>query len=377
MLQLSGDSITLSLKIIFDNILLKGIFPDLWKLANVVPVHKKDDKSILKNYRPISLLPICAKIFEKLVFKHLYNYLISNDLITKKQSGFRPGDSTTNQLMDFVHDIYKSFDHRKSLKVRAVFLDISKAFDKVWHEGLLFKLKQNGIDGLLLNVLSSYLSNRKQRVVLNGSNSPWETTESGVPQGSVLGPLLFLIYINDLERGLKSNVKFFADDTMLYSIVNDEQNSAAELNYDLSLIEDWAFQWKMAFNPDPTKQAVELIFSQKKTKPCHPPLSFNGAQVQLTDNHKHLGLSLDSKLTFENHINEKIDIARKGIGIINYLSNFSPIKTLDQIYKMFVRPHLDYCDIIYHSPSISDPFTNNVYLTSAMERIERTQYQAL
>ena len=163
---------------------------------------------------------------------------------------------------------------------------------------------------------------------------------------------------------------------MLYSIVHNVHISAAELNHDLSLIKDWAFQWKMAFNPDPAKQAVELIFSQKKIKPCHPPLIFNGAQVQLTDNHKHLGLMLDSKLTFDNHINEKIAIARKVIGIIKFLSTFSPIKTLDQIYKMFVRPHLDYCDVIYHSPPISDPYTANVHLTSAMERIERTQYQA-
>ena len=123
MLQFCGDSIAVPLKIMFNNILHTGIFPDLWKLANVVPIHKKEDKRILKNYRPISLLQICAKIFEKLVFKHLYNFLISNGLITKKQSGFHPGDSTTNQLIDFVHDIHKSFE------VRAVFLDISKAFD--------------------------------------------------------------------------------------------------------------------------------------------------------------------------------------------------------------------------------------------------------
>ena len=124
MLQFCGDSIAVPLKIIFNNVLQTGTFPDLWKLANVVPIHKKEDKRILKNYRPISLLPICAKIFEKLVFKHLYNFLISNGLITKKQSGFRPGDSTTNQLIDFVHDIHKSFDHKKSLEVRALFLDI-------------------------------------------------------------------------------------------------------------------------------------------------------------------------------------------------------------------------------------------------------------
>ena len=143
----------------------------MWKLANVTPIHKKGSKQLTKNYRPISLLPICGKLFEKIVFKHLYNYFVSNNLITKNQSGFRPCDSTVNQLIDLINDIHKSFDNRKSLETRAVFLDISKAFDKVWHEGLIFKLKQNGVSGPVLNLLNNYLINRKQRVVLNGSSS--------------------------------------------------------------------------------------------------------------------------------------------------------------------------------------------------------------
>ena len=114
----------------FDNILSTGIFPDIWKTANVVPIHKKEGKQFIKNYRPISLLPVIAKLFEKVLFKHLYNFFEFNHLITKKQTGFRPGDSTTNQLIDFVNEIHKSFDDKKSLEVRAVFLDISKAFDK-------------------------------------------------------------------------------------------------------------------------------------------------------------------------------------------------------------------------------------------------------
>ena len=152
-------------------IFYSGIFPEAWKQANVVPIHKKEGKQFVKNYRPISLLPICAKLLEKLIFKYLYNYLTSHNLITKKQSGFWPGDSTTYELLDFVHEIHKSFDHRKSLEVRAVFLDISKAFDKVWHKGLLFKLKRNGIDGSLLTLFSSYLDKRKQRVDINESSS--------------------------------------------------------------------------------------------------------------------------------------------------------------------------------------------------------------
>ena len=152
-----------------------------WKYANVTPIHKKKEKQDIKNYRSISLLPVCAKLFEKIVFKNIYNHLISNNLLTKNQSGFRPGDSTTNQLLFLVHSIHNVFEHNDSREVRSVFLDISKAFDKVWHTGLLYKLKQNGIDGKLLSLMASYLSDRKQRVLINGSvsNTSWGSARLG------------------------------------------------------------------------------------------------------------------------------------------------------------------------------------------------------
>ena len=190
----------LTLKVTFQNILATSTYPNIWKLANVTPIFKKGDKQLIKNYWPISLLPICGKHFEKVIFNNLYSYLDANNLITKNQSGFRPGDSTTNQLLYLVNEIHQAFEDSKSLEVRAVFLDISKAFDKVWHDGLIFKLKQNGVSGGLLKLFENYLHNRKQRVVLNGTYSDYSIIESGIPQGSVLGPLLFLICINDLEK---------------------------------------------------------------------------------------------------------------------------------------------------------------------------------
>ena len=247
-------------------------------------------------------------------------------------------------------------------------MGISKAFEKVWHEGLSFKQKLNGVDEPLLNLFTNYLANRKQRVVLNGTSSEWKSTSSGVPQGSVLGPLLFLIYINDLEKGIKSKIKFFADDTTLsFTIqISQHQNS-------IMIISSWAYQWKMAFNPDPNKLAVEVIFSTKNIKRLHTHLFFNGNEVRKVNAHKHLGFVMDSKLTFSNHINGKITKARKGIGIIKYLSKYAPVKTLDQIYKMFVRPHLDYCDVIYHTPATLNGFNRS---TSLMESLEKVQYQA-
>ena len=222
----------------------------------------------------------------------------------------------------------------------------------------------------------NYLNNRKQRVVLNGSYSSYSTVQSGVPQGSVLGPLLFLIYINDLERNIKSNVKFFADDTMLYSIVKDPAISANNLNHDLDIIQQWDYQWKMEFNPDPTKQATEVLFSCKKSSPSPPRLIFNGIAVAKVNDQRHLGLILDSRLSFEKHINEKIMKSKKNVGILKHLSKFLPLKTLDQMYKALVRSHLDYCDIIYHIPSHQNQAPLGVTLNSLMEKVERIQYQS-
>ena len=160
MLQLCGNSICKPLELIFHQAMESGSFPSEWKKGNMVPIHKKDDKQCLKNYRPISLLTICGKIFEKLIFNEMFKFFIENELISPNQSGFKPGDSCINQLLTITHEIYKSFD--EGSEVSGVFLDISKAFDKVSNEGLIFKLKQNGISGSLLNLLCDFLRNRKQ-----------------------------------------------------------------------------------------------------------------------------------------------------------------------------------------------------------------------
>ena len=194
----------------------------------------------------------------------MFGFFIENDVISEHQSGFKSGDSCTNQLLSITHEIYQSFD--EGFDVCSIFLDISNAFDKVWHDGLILKLKQNDISDNLLNLLSNLLRKRNRRVVLNEETSSWADVNAGVPQGSILGPLLFLIYINDLADGLSSNAKLFADNTSLFSVVHNPNTTAKDLNNDLVKISGWAYQWKMSFNLDPSNEAQEVIFSRKAKK---------------------------------------------------------------------------------------------------------------
>ena len=376
MIKLSDDALVLPLKIIFANCLRRGLFPEIWKHANVVPVHKKNEKNLKGNYRPISLLPIFGKILEKLVYDSLYTHLVSCEVLDPNQSGFRPGDSTVNQLLSITHTIFQAFDCNPPLDVRSVYLDISKAFDRVWHDGLIYKLKRCGVSGQLLLLIQSFLGGRKQRTVLNGQSSNWGDISAGVPQGSILGPLFFLVYINDLAIGLRCNVKLFADDTSLFAVVEDSNTAASDMNHDLDLISQWAHTWRMSFNPDPQKQAVELTFSRKKIEIDHPVILFNDIPVEEVAEHKHSGIILDSKLSFSAHIKSAISKARKGIGLLKYLSKYLPRHTLSELYKLYVRPHLDYGDVIYHIPAKVCEFSQNIILSNLVEKLESVQYSA-
>ena len=349
MIEICDCSIVEPLCLIFEKCLDTGKYPSIWKKANLVPVHKKGSRQCKKNYRPISLLPLFGKMFEKLIYDYIYEHLCDNVLLTQHQSGFRPGDSTVNQLLAISHKIYCAFDDVPSKETRAVFLDLSKAFDRVWHKGLLYKLECSGISGSLLALIRDFLANREQRVLLNGKNSEWATISAGVPQGSVLGPLFFLVYVNDLVDDLNSDVKIFADDTSLFSVVNL-----------------WAWQWKMQFNADKT---VELIFSTKRVKAIHPPLLLGNDMVNEKAEHKHVGMVLDSKLDFQSHIKEAILKARRGIGLMRHISNYVSWNVLNQMYKLYVRPHLDYGDIVYHRH-------DHEMLQSFTRELEQTQYLA-
>ena len=252
----------------------------------------------------------------------LFNYFQSNRLFTPSQSGFPPGDSCIAQLLSIIHEIQTAFDENPTVDVRGVFLDLPKAFDKVWHDGIIFKLKADGVEGELLSLLKNYLENREQRVVLNGQTSEWRKIMSGIPQGSVLGPLLFLIYINDLPDGINSLCKISVDDTSLFSKFSDIYKSASNLNDDLEKVSYLVYQWKMQFNPDPNKQANEVIFSRKTSSNnlSHPPIKFSNNNISKCPDQKHLGIALDSKLNFNAHGDQKIKKRNRIIGLIRRLS---------------------------------------------------------
>ena len=212
------------------------------------------------------------------------------------------------------HEILSAFDD--SHEVRGVFLDMSKVFDRVRYEGLLFKLQQNRISGELITVIKDFLSCRKQRVVLNGQHSSWADVKAGVPQGSILSPLLFLIYINDLPNDLNSNGLNSLQMIRQFSVVRNITDSANLLSSDLSKINEWTLQWKMSFNPDPIKQAQEIIFSRKTSQRNHPGLMFNNSIVNVTSIHKHLGMIFDSKLSFDEHLKSVLKKISKTVGLL-------------------------------------------------------------
>ena len=327
---------------LFNYSLSQGIFPDVWKQANVSPLYKKDDPSLVCNYRPISLLSSIGKVMEKIIHKHMFNYFNDHSIITCLQSGFVPGDSTVNQLVDIYNTFCKALDN--GLEVRAVFCDISKAFDRVWHKGLIYKLKRAGINGLLLDWLSDYLTNRKQRVVIPGGRSDWQFIRAGVPQGSILGPLLFLLYINDIVTDIQSCVRLFADDTSLYIIVDNPISAAEMINTDLETIHRWAEKWLVKFNPS---KSESLLVSRKNNRNMHPPLIMNTVYINEVQHHKHLGVILSNDGTWHEHINLITSKAWQKIYVMRKLKFMLDRDSLNKIYISFVRPTLEYANIVW------------------------------
>ena len=236
-----AEPLTPILTLIFSASLKQGQTPDDWKEANVSPIFKKGDKSQPANYRPVSLTYVCSKVLEHIIHSHLMNYFENNQILCDHQHGFRKHSSCESQLLTTGSD--------NSQQIDAILLDFSKAFDKVPHQRLLIKLEHYGVRGTTLQWIKSFLSNRTQKVVIEGKSSSSAPVTSGVPQGTVLGPLLFLAYINDLPSKVHAKARLFADDCLLYHRIKTDED-AESLQDDLNKLQDWEADWKRHFNPD-------------------------------------------------------------------------------------------------------------------------------
>ena len=301
---------------LFNQSLRVGIVPSSYKEGNVCPIPKTGDLSLVSNYRPISLLNSEDKVLERLVFKHLFNHLRDNNLLSFLYNTFCQALASGKE-------------------VRAVFCDISQAFDRVWHAGLLAKLQAVGVSGNIHTWFAEYLSDRKQRIFLPGAVSDWTYIRAGVHQGSILDPLPFLLYINDIVNDIGSNIRLFADDTSLFIIVDDPVTAAGCINADLG---------RITFNPSKTET---LLISRKLNKPLHPPLFMQNHQISEVDSHKHLGLYFSNDCTWHQHINHITVKAWARINIMRKLKFKLDRKSLETIYKAFIRPLIEYGDIIW------------------------------
>ena len=258
------DEIAPVIKVIFDKSLQTGTLPTEWLTANVMPVFKKGDKSLAANYRPISLTCILCKVLEHILASNIVKHLDAQEIMYDMQHGFREKRSCETQLVMMIEDLARNVSAGNQTDV--ILPDFSKAFDKVSHSKLLWKMHQYGIRGKVLSWIQAFLGNRSQQVVIDGEESDSIPVNSGVPQGSVLGPILFLAYINDLPGGISSQVRLFADDTALYLTIKGEEDSSA-LQKDLDTLSVWESKWDMQFNP--SKCQVVQVTGSKSKKPIN------------------------------------------------------------------------------------------------------------
>ena len=259
-LKLCAAEVSPFLQFIFTQSLNEGILPSDWLKANITPIYKKGDRSVPANYRPISLTSVCCKIMEHIIFHACMAHLENNDIINSAQHGFRPGYSCTSQLINIVEHLAKDMDSQKQIDM--IFLDFSKAFDTVPHQRLLTKLQYYGINNKIYHWISNWLTKRSQRVLVNGSSSSYVPVISGVPQGTVLGPLMFLLYINDINKNIiSSKLGLFADDCVIYKTIYNKDDSIT-LQKDLSTLSDWARIWQMNFNID---KCILLRFTRSRS----------------------------------------------------------------------------------------------------------------
>ena len=340
MLKKCAETLQHPLYILFNESLKSSYFPTAWKLAHVVPIYKSGDKSLIQNYRPVSLLNIVSKVFEVLVYERIFSHV--RNMISDSQHGFYSGRSTTTNLLNFSEYVYDAFDNR--CQVDTIYTDFSKAFDKVNHAILLSKLGKFGIHGSLLRWIKSYLLNRSQLVTVNACKSNVITVPSGVPQGSHLGPLFFLLFINDIgDYILHGRFLLYADDLKLFlRIINIEDCHL--LQQDLDSLLDWCNKNKLFFN---FAKCVVNSYTKGRNVIINA-YTLDGKPLARVSEFKDLGVWFDTSFTYILHIRKTINKCFQTLGFIRRVTvNFTDPSALFFLYNSMVRSLLEYACVVW------------------------------
>lgn len=354
-LKMTKPIIYLIFAALFQQSLDTGIVPDDWNIGCITPIYKSGDRSMPSNNRPISLTSIPGKLLEHIISSAVMKYLSKNNFFFNNQHGFQKGHSCETQLFELITDLHQAV--HDSLKIEAIFIDFKKAFDKVPHARLLMKLSRLNIHSKIITWITSFLTNRYQFVSVSGQSSALTKVKSGVPQGSVLGPILFLIYINDISKNIYSTVRLFADDCVLYRQINTSEDSNI-LQADLSKISLWCEQWQMEINVSKTKA---MTFT-RSSNVQFTSYFMNNLCIENVNTLKYLGVHLSSNLTWNDHIDEIISKASKTLGFIrrNLYSANQSTKLL--AYTSLVRSKMEYASIIWNP--------NQTYLINKLESLQ-------
>jgi len=346
------------LLLIYRKSLHTSIIPDDWRTANVTPVYKKGPKFLPENYRPISLTSVCCKVMEHVIASTVMNFGETNKILYPLQHGFRKMRSCETQLIEFIDDISSNMQQGKQTDI--LVMDFAKAFDKVSHSLLIHKLNRYGIKGKINKWIESWLSGRRQKVVVDGEQSDFISVESGVPQGSVLGPGLFLYYINDIADGLKSKARLFADDTIDYMAISSEAD-AQTLQEDLDKLAAWELNWKMKFHPD---KCNVLTVTNKRNK-IQNQYQLHGHILQPVTSAKYLGVTATNSLRWDSHITEICTKANRTLGFLRRNINIISRTIKEQAYFTLVRPLVEYASPVW------DPYTE-----TSIHKLEMVQRRA-